>query len=133
MAAKSLLGWFYGADDLQAESDRLDAARAELDRGTYDRIAAQRGDNAANLWAEDVARNNATGRLQVDEELNAGFREGWSEGYDNVTGTIGTVINAPFRFAWDAIPKWIWFAAIVGGLLYLAWSFGWLAKFLRAK
>jgi hypothetical protein len=125
----------WNASAQQAESDRLDAELNALDNGTFRRIRENYGDAAADAW--QVARNRnqaasvASGAASVNvrSQIDDAFREGLADGYDNVTGAIRAGINAPARFLWDAIPGWVWLAAIAVAL----WQLGWLQKWLRPR
>lgn len=99
------------AQELQAESDRLDARLAELNQASRSRY----GDE----WYAQAETNRLGGGVNVERELTAAGQEGLAEGYANVTGTIRAGINAPFRFLWDSVPGWVWLAALVAGFFYL--------------
>lgn len=63
-----------------------------------------------------------------DKQVNDDFSAGIDEGYQNVTGGIKSAINAPARFIWDAIPLWVWGAALVFGL----WQIGRVRRWVSA-
>jgi hypothetical protein len=119
--AKNLFtDWWYNTDELQAESDRLDAERAAQNAATASRIATNQGQAASDLWQRHVDVNTARGTLNASAEVGDAFNEGLSEGYDNVTGGIRAAVNFPLKFIWDALPWWVW----VGGAGALFWYLG---------
>ena len=108
-------------EELQRQSDELDAQRGQLNQSTYARIQSQQGQAAADRWLGQVAVNEeASDYGTVEEQVSESFNEGLSEGYENVTGTIRSGINWPLKFLWDALPWWVW----LGGLGAVFWYLG---------
>lgn len=108
-------------EELQAQSDALDAQRGQLNQSTYARIQSQQGQAAADRWLGQVNANEAAASVgTVEEQINADFNAGLSDGYNNVTGAIRTGLNWPLKFIWDALPWWVW----VGGAGALFWYLG---------
>ena len=124
------MGWFdkliYGVDldEEQARQDNLDRQlaaqnQADLNNGTYDQETFDA--------AERNRRESYIGN--VEAQVGEAFAEGWNEGASNIrngTGSVvGTLISTPFKL----IPWQLWLI----GLLYLAWNFGLLKKFIPFK
>lgn len=117
-------------EELQAQSDALDAQRGQLNQSTYARIQSQQGQEAADRWLGQVQTNDARANNgTVEEQINDAFNEGASEGYQNVTGAIRTGINWPMKFIWDALPLWVWIGA-AGALFWYLGGGVWIRKSL---
>ncbi len=101
-----LLSFIYGVDDAQAESDELDRKRMALNESQREK----RGEE----WFRQTQENDAKSVLNVDEELNDAFAEGFEEGVDNVRGTIGSILAFPFRL----IPPIGWVLLIGAAFFY---------------
>lgn len=115
--AKAWYSSWIGSDDgqsqeeLQSRGEALDARLAELNanrRATY-------GED----WFNRAENNRLGGFVNVEEQVDQAAQEGLAEGYQNVTGGISSAINAPFRFIWDSVPKWLWLVALFAAFLYL--------------
>jgi hypothetical protein len=97
--------------ELQAASDAADARLAELNQGSRARYG--------EAWYAQAEANRTAAVIDVPGSINEDFNRGAAEGYSNVTGAISTGLNAPFRFLWDAVPKWLWLVALLALFLYL--------------
>ncbi len=103
-------------EDAQARSDAADAGNAKrnadlLDRGIWTR--KQYDEAQARLYA---------GRIDAEQEVEDAFLEELGDGYDSLTGAIKTTLNAPFKFAFDAIPGWFWIVGAGAAFFYLGGS-----------
>lgn len=97
-----LLAWWNGVEDEQARSDELDRQRQALN-------ASQR-EKRGEEWYQQTLANDAKSKLDVDAELNKAFGEGIDEGVSNIRGTLGSIINLPFKL----IP---WQAYVIGAVV----------------
>jgi hypothetical protein len=124
----SFLGNLFGADDLQAESDRLDAQRRALNQQQFQSGKRDRE------WYDQTLKNDDLAVQHVDEDIQAGFDEGWEDGKRNITNAVA----APFRAASDGlgsvlkgifkgVPLWLW---LVVGVALFFWLGG--AAIVRA-
>lgn len=114
-----LLDKLFGADELQADSDRLDAA-----------LRAQNALDAAKYgpqWLDETERNIETGRINASEEIAAGWEEGWSEGADNVRGFVGSTVESVVGTTFKLLPWYVWLA-LMG---FVTWKLGLFKR--RAK
>jgi len=127
------------ADELQANSDRLDALKAEQDRRTAARLRNELDEETAAEWEREVEFNrtrpgNTTG-LNVNAELDTAYDEGLAEGQANLTSAV----RGPFNVAGKAltgilagIPVWVWLLAL-GALFIYVGGPGYVAKQLKGK
>jgi hypothetical protein len=109
----SILGKLFGADELQAQGDALDAKLSELNSRDY----APGGKlYTPSNWAA-VQQNLATGTTgDVDAQINEAFNEGLDDGANNVTGFISGIFNFVGKglgAILKAIPWWIWLGLVV--------------------
>lgn len=113
----AILDWLYGADELQSEGAALDAKLSDLN--TKDYGPGGKFYNAGD-W-EEVKQNLATGQVgDVTAQLDAAFAEGWQEGKDNVSGTVGSIFGTAgdvITSVLKGVPWWVW--GLV--LLYFLW------------
>lgn len=116
------MGWIanlFGAQDLQAEGDALDAklqAANERDYGPGGRFYS-----AAN-WSvvQQDMKTGATG--DVTAQINDAFDSGLKEGAGNVTGAFSGVFDIfgqGIGAVLKSIPWWVWGAVA----LYFLWPF----------
>lgn len=112
---------FYGADDLQRESDALDARRQALNQSRSYRY----GDD----WYHDTMRNDSLSRIdavgQIGEEFTApslqrNLVDSTVSASDSVRGWLTSVGNAPLSFVVRSIPWWGW----VGLAAFVFWWAG---------
>jgi hypothetical protein len=119
---------FYGAGDLQAESDRLDAERARLNesrRATY-----------GDAWYQDTLNNDEAGRVdaagQIGEEFTAeALQRNLEESTASASGWARSIIGAPLSFVFRSIPVLGW--VVIAGLVFWwlggpAWVRAWVAR-----
>ena len=109
----------------QARGDALDAQLAALNQQAY---------NDGKISADELQRRNveqAQNYVDVGGQVDQAFVEGAKEGYDNTTGFIKATVAAPFKFAWDIIPRQL----MLGGAVFLfVYMGGWIwLKGLLAK
>jgi len=111
---------FYGADELQAESDRLDRRRQELNQSRSYRY----GDD----WYQDTLRNDSLSRIDAVGQIGAEFTapalqrnlvESTVAASDSVRGWLNSVGNAPLSFVLRSIPWWGW-VGLVGFVFWWA-------------
>lgn len=105
----AILNWLYGGNELQAESDRLDAQLS-----TVNNDALARGAITKEQYDETNA-NISRGILDVSGELETSFGEGLKEGQSNIRKTIA----APFNAAFAIIPWQLWVVGGVGLFIYM--------------
>ena len=112
----------------QERGDELDRRRLELDRQALER---------GRITQQEYARREAQvaeQRVDVGAELNASFKEGAQEGYQNVTGGLRAALAAPFKFIFDALPWQAFVALAVALFLYLGggvWLKGIIARKMK--
>lgn len=120
----SLIGYLFGAPDLQSEGDKLDAQLEEMNQRDYapggrlyEKIKAQRGQAAADAAYAAVQGNLATGKTgDVDKQISDAFDEGLKEGAGNITGFVSGVFSFVGRALGAVllgIPIWAWAVAAV--------------------
>ena len=119
---------FYGADELQAESDRLDAERAKLNESQRSKY----GDE----WYQDTLNNDAAGSVNAAEQIGEEFtapalQRNLEESTASASGWARSIIGAPLSFVFGSIPflGWVVLAGVafwwVGGP---AWVRAWVAR-----
>jgi hypothetical protein len=117
----------YSLDELQKESNQLDARKDQLDREDLDR-----GFWTPQIYEQAEANDQAPTSAynqDVKGSVNQAFGEGWTEGRQNVSSGIKGFLNGvlrvvvePLRAILGGIPWWLWIAAIAGVFLYFG---GW--------
>ena len=120
---------FYGADDLQAESDRLDERlrqENEADRALY-----------GEEWFATAEANRAASRVDAVADIGGEFTaEALAENLDEsgqlVAGKIKGGLNSVGGFVWSALPWWVWLGAAVALFVYLGGGV-WIRGFLTAR
>jgi hypothetical protein len=89
----AFLDFFTGVDseETQRQMDDTDAKLEELNRK---KLEQGKWDQATY---DEAQRNLARGHVNVEQEVNAAFKEGLDEGVENVKGSIGSILAFPFR------------------------------------
>lgn len=117
----SFLGWFYGADKLQKQGDELDQRLAELNQqaretGVYSETQYQQ--------AEADRLSGLTGN--ADASVNEAFKEGWHQGYEDLTSGIRNTLDTTFKGVLGGVFKSVpWYFWIIGGLVLFTYFGGW--------
>jgi hypothetical protein len=119
---------FYGADELQSESDQLDARRQALNESQRSKY----GDE----WYQDTLNNDEAGRVnaaaQIGEEFTAqALQENLAQSTDSAAGWARSIIGAPLSFVFRSIPVLGW--VVIAGLVFWwlggpAWVRAWVAR-----
>jgi hypothetical protein len=119
---------FYGADELQAESDQLDARRQALNESQRSKY----GDE----WYQDTLNNDEAGRVnaaaQIGEEFTAqALQENLAQSTDSAAGWARSIIGAPLSFVFRSIPFLGW--VVIAGVVFWwvggpAWLRAWVAR-----
>lgn len=107
---------FYGADELQAESDQLDARRQEMNR-----IAASKyGDE----WYQQTVANDAKSVVDAAGDIGSEFKadalkRNLVESTDTAAGWFRALLDAPLSFLFKSIPPLGWLVLVVVVFVWL--------------
>jgi hypothetical protein len=123
-----LANTFYGADELQAESDRADAQRNQLNQAARSRY----GDE----WYRSTVNNDEAGRINAAGEIGSEFepaalQKNLAESTDAAAGWARSVIGAPLSFIFKSIPPLGWLVLAGVAFWWLGgpvWVRAWIAR-----
>ena len=110
-----ILDKIYGIDEEEQRARELDAALAaenkrDLDAGVYTDATFKEAE--ANRIKS--GGDGAGGDFEFSDDIEGAFVEGWNEGVDNVSGSIGSILALPFRL----IPPIGWVLILVAAFFY---------------
>lgn len=114
------LAWYNSLFGLDEESVR---AGQEADRklAALNKRALESGKYDAGTYAQ--AQKHLADSQLTDDTINAqiddAIVEGLKEGYDNVTSSIKTVLDAPRKFLFASIPWYFWLLGAGAVFFYL--------------
>lgn len=94
------------ADELQAESDALDAKRRGMN---IDKFLSD--DQLVDSWLAQTEENDTRSVQHVQQDMTAGFNEGLQDGARNLKGAAGNTGSL--------VPWWAWVLIVIVVVMYL--------------
>lgn len=115
----ALLDWFTGIDSEEEQARIAETARKDAE---LQEARLQAGKITPAVYQRNMERIEADKGVNVAQEVNEAFAEGFQEGVGNVRGTIGDILAFPFRL----IPPIGW--VIIIGVLFFYFGGGVLVR-----